>query len=959
MTVKRKPLFRWVWRAFVQSALVPLVLVESVLIAVYLLTNGAIRDAQVEHLHETALESLDVAVQREARVIDGQLRALISHLQVYRDALGVALQDQRYQPDQLEIARHAVTPSGVFFSQRDEGRAASFYSASTPLAQQDHAKALRLAQVDPLMASIRAANPQVSAIYFNSWDSYNRILPFFMTPEQYPHDMVIPEYNFYYLADARHNPARREVWTDVYLDPAGQGWMMSAIAPVYRGDFLEGVAGLDLTVGKLLEQISRLSVPWSGYALLVSREGRILALPPAGEADFGLRELTHYSYDEAVRREQLKPEDFRLDLNPALQPLARSVVSSTSGVDEVQLGGRQQLVAWSEIEQTGWRLLMVMDEDRVFAQTNSLASRYLNLGYWLIAGLVGFYVVFFGLMWLRARRLSHFLADPISGVMAMMRQIGEGNYQPPMQHSDISELEDMAQAVVQTGAHLADSEHERWKAQQHLQVVLEGTTESIWDVDVAQQSMQISGRFIRRFGLPEGRLPLRQFNERIHPQDRERVRQLRQRLIEQGGAFDAEYRFADAQGQYAWLLSRGRVIERDERGQALRISGTHMDVSRLKAVEEELRTASAQAQAASQAKSRFLSSMSHELRTPLNAINGFAQLIELECESREGLELPRGYAREIIVASQHLTSLVDDILDLSSLEYGRQQLLVEAVSVAEMLRSCAELIQPEVQSRCMRLLLEPVAGDLYVQADSRRLRQVLLNLLSNALKYNTDGGEVRLGVELGAEFIRLWVEDQGPGLTAAQQQQLFQPFQRLGRENSNTPGTGIGLVLCRELALLMGGQVGVRSAPGQGCRFWIELPRVSAPTAVGSEDPVPPQAAARPQLLCVEDHPASLKVVQEALRGLADVRGASTLRLAREYLAQGLPALLLLDIDLPDGSGLELLDELRDRRVPVLVVSAVADERVFSEALARGAVACLVKPLDLQRLREQVRQQLL
>ena len=226
MTVKRKPLFRWVWRAFVQSALVPLVLVESVLIAVYLLTNGAIRDAQVEHLHETALESLDVAVQREARVIDGQLRALISHLQVYRDALGVALEDRRYQPDQLEIARHAVTPSGVFFSQRDEGRAASFYSASTPLAQQDHAKALRLAQVDPLMASIRAANPQVSAIYFNSWDSYNRILPFFMTPEQYPHDMVIPEYNFYYLADARHNPARREVWTDVYLDPAGQGWMM-------------------------------------------------------------------------------------------------------------------------------------------------------------------------------------------------------------------------------------------------------------------------------------------------------------------------------------------------------------------------------------------------------------------------------------------------------------------------------------------------------------------------------------------------------------------------------------------------------------------------------------------------------------------------------------------------------------------------------------------------------------
>jgi hypothetical protein len=236
----RYPLRQWIWRAFVQSALIPLILVESVLIAVYLLSNAAIRDAQIEHLQQSALDDLSAAVVREGQVIDGRLRSVEAQVQIFRDAAVNALENQGFQPDALERRRHAVTDTGVFYSRSDDGRAASFYASSTPLARQDHAKAMRLAQLDPLMRSIQAASPRVAAAYFNTWDSYNRIYPFFMTPEQYPHDMVIPDYNFYYLADAKHNPERKVAWTDVYLDPAGLGWMMSAVAPVYRGDFLEG-----------------------------------------------------------------------------------------------------------------------------------------------------------------------------------------------------------------------------------------------------------------------------------------------------------------------------------------------------------------------------------------------------------------------------------------------------------------------------------------------------------------------------------------------------------------------------------------------------------------------------------------------------------------------------------------------------------------------------------------------
>ena len=426
----RYPLRQWIWRAFVQSALIPLILVESVLITVYLLSNAAIRDAQIEHLQQSALEDLSAAVVREGQIIDSRLRSAESQVQVFRDAAQRALQNTDFQPDEVERRRHATTANGVFYSRTDDGRAASFYANSTPPEQQDRAKALRLSQLDPLMSSIRAANPLVAAIYFNSWDSYNRIYPFFMTPEQYPHDLVIPDYNFYYLADAQHNPERKVAWTDVYLDPAGLGWMMSVIAPVYRNDFLEGVVGLDITVGQMLNEIGELDVPWQGYAMLVSRDHNIMALPQAGEQDFGLRELTQYSYDEAVRREVLKPEDFNLSKRADMQPLLQAMADGQGHVQEVLLGGRKQLVAWSEIPQTGWRLLLVVDEDSIFSETNRLAERYLQIGYLLIGGLALFYLLFFAWMWMRSRRLSDELAQPIAGVVGMMRRLGQGDFHP-------------------------------------------------------------------------------------------------------------------------------------------------------------------------------------------------------------------------------------------------------------------------------------------------------------------------------------------------------------------------------------------------------------------------------------------------------------------------------------------------------------------------------------------------
>jgi len=827
-TSKPIGLRQWIWRAFVRSALIPLVLVETALIAIYLLTNNAIRDAQVEHLRETALNDLQAAVSLESRLISEQLSQVGSLTQLYRNLTAQALQG--VAPGQ--VPELALSDEGVRYSPSDDGGAAVFYSNATAPERHDLQKIARLRQLEPLMKEIEARNPLVASLYFNSWDSFNHIYPWFFTLDQYPADMDIPKYNFYYLADAKHNPSRGVVWTDVYLDPAGHGWMMSATAPVYRGDFLEGVVGIDITVSGILEQIGQVQVPWGGYAMLVSDDLSIMALPEPGEADFGLAELTEHSYLDAIRREVFKPEDFQLDRRPETAELAAAISGASSGVQQVMLGGRPQLVAWTTVAQTGWHLLAVVDEAAVFRQTNALASRYQQIGYLLIAGLVLFYIGFFALMWLRARQLSGALLTPIAGISRMLGEIGVGRWQPQPAQSQIRELDEMCRHTQDIGSRLAYSESERWEAQRRLELVLESATESLWEYDMPNHRLRIRGGMGTRFGLPSGQLSDSEFRRRIHPDDLPQALAQIERVshgLQQ--RYEAEYRFADTQGHYHWLLSRGRVLEHDpDTGVAKILAGTHVDIDALKRVEEELRAATLQAQAASEAKGRLLSGISHELRTPLNAILGFAQLMRMDCDDESQSEAAE-YLDEILLASRHLNQLLGEILEWSSLQNEPAQLELQAVDVCKLMRECAELVSLEVQQRGLHLQLQLPDEPLQVLAEPRRLRQVLLNLLSNAMKYNVPDGHISLRTETSPGHVRLLVEDTGLGIEPAQQAQVFEPFQRLGRENSMIQGTGIGLSLCLEFARLMNGQLGLHSEPGVGSRFWIELPRL-APAAL-------------------------------------------------------------------------------------------------------------------------------
>ncbi|QKL00790.1 PAS domain S-box protein [Pseudomonas sp. NY5710] len=806
---------QWMWRAFMRSALIPLILVETVLVGCYLLTNQAIRDAQLGYLDRSANQSLAASAEQNARIIENQLKHIGDTASLLARLTTLVLQT----PTPATTESLAISPQGARFSPVDRGGAASFYSSATPLARQDLAKVSRLASLDPMLKEIKDHDATIASLYFNSWDSYNRIYPWFRTDEQYPDAMRIPDFNFYYLADQAHNPGRTSRWTDVYLDPAGHGWMMSAVAPVYAGDFLEGVVGIDVTIGGILPQLEELKVPWDGYLLLVGRDGTIMAMPKKAEHDFDLQELIDVPSKNKLSSEHFKPQNFNLMSRNDTRELAARL--RDGGADNMQLSlkGREHLVAWSAISSTGWHLLAVVDKENVMSATNALAAHYRTIGYLMIGGLVVFYLAYFSVLWVRSRRLSERLRQTIAEISSMLREIGSGHWQPARARSQIQELDQMAGDVLTMGGQLATSELHRRMAQERLMLIMDSPTSGMWEFHLDDDCLSLHGGLCKRLGWASNHISREAFLEKLDAQSASQFQGVLDRLrsgLQQ--RIEVELRVRKDDGSALWLLCQGQILDVSF-GTNRTALGTLVDIDMLKLAEADLKERTHQAQAANQAKSRFISSISHELRTPLNAIHGFGQLLQLQVQDA----VAKDQAQEILAASSHLTTLVDDLLDWSSLQAEPQHLSLISVQVVELLEHCCEMMAPQAMAAGLELQLSPMPRDWWVHAEPRRLRQVILNLLSNAIKYNRPGGKLLVGAELLPGVVRLYVEDGGMGIEPELQAELFEPFQRLGKENTSIQGTGIGLALCRELASLMGGSMGLRSIPGEGSRFWIEL----------------------------------------------------------------------------------------------------------------------------------------
>jgi PAS domain S-box-containing protein len=471
-------------------------------------------------------------------------------------------------------------------------------------------------------------------------------------------------------------------------------------------------------------------------------------------------------------------------------------------------------------------------------------------------------------------------------------------------------------------------------------------------VDGDNRYQYLNERLARRFERPVADIIGRHISEIVAPDRAARIAEALDRTRRDGRVVvDSHY---PAAGDLPPLQLEVTHVAGPRRANGRqRVYTFGVDVTESRRAEEAMTRALAEAERANLAKSQFLSRMSHELRTPLNAVLGFGQLLlkkPLDADAADHVE-------RILSGGKHLLSLIEDLLDLSRLEAGELQIDRQAVPATAVLDDVIGLMLPMALERGIHMQRTGDADStLGVWADRRRLRQVLLNLVSNAIKYNRPGGKVDLTCSIEGETLEFRVSDTGPGLTPDEQARLFKPFERLSAERAGIDGTGIGLALSRNLVNSMQGWIGLRSTPGQGSTFWVRLP-VAAVSALPDPATTPTSAPATgtlPRALYIEDNPVNQSLMDAMLEGTValTVEADPIAGLARALSSR--PDLILLDIQLPGIDGYEVLRRLRDdphtRHIPVLAVSANAMPADLQAGRAAGFDGYLTKPLDMDML---------
>lgn len=386
-----------------------------------------------------------------------------------------------------------------------------------------------------------------------------------------------------------------------------------------------------------------------------------------------------------------------------------------------------------------------------------------------------------------------------------------------------------------------------------------------------------------------------------------------------------------------------------------RFVGTMRDVSNQVKTLKELKEAKITSERANKAKSNFLSSMSHELRTPLNAILGFGQVLQIDTKNplneKQSINL-----KYLLEGGEHLLSLIDDILDLSIIESDTFELACKPVSVFEIFEECITMTQTLATQYKVNLSIN--TGDWhYVYADHKRLKQIMINLISNAIKYNSKQGHVFLECKkIQNSQVILSVHDDGPGLTDEEQSELFTPFNRLGAEASNIPGTGIGLPITKALVEKMQGKIEVKSSKGNGSVFSIYLPlSKNRPQPLDSANAPPKEVRIKGTVLYIEDNHINMRLM-ESVFSTQDAT-LLTAKNAEEGLAlfqSELPDLILMDINLPGLSGSEALQKIRGMkgigRTPVIAITAAAMSDDKKKGKEAGFDAYMTKPFNIHKL---------
>ena len=510
-------------------------------------------------------------------------------------------------------------------------------------------------------------------------------------------------------------------------------------------------------------------------------------------------------------------------------------------------------------------------------------------------------------------------------------------------------------------------------SEQRLKYILEATAEGIWDWNLRTNHLVNNVRWCELFGYPIEAIEhsIEDFGGLLMEEDRPEVMLAIQNCLQGKGAYSHEHRMRRKDGTILWVRDRGNVVEWSEDGQPLRMVGSVADITDIKKAQIELQRAKEAAEAASKAKSEFLATMSHEIRTPMNGVLGMVDLLQITDLNKN----QRHYTDIIATSGKHLLGVIEDILDFSKIEANKIELQEEHFDLQILIDGITELLHEQATNKQLYLKLHTdLQGKTHLQGDAHRLRQVLFNLIGNAIKF-TEMGSVTVNVTVTeCQPTRIWIsfqiKDTGIGIKEEAQQKIFDAFTQ---EDSSTTrrfgGTGLGLPIAARLVELMGGKLELSSRPGLGSLFYFTLPftLVECPPNANVENRVEHlpnlDHAIQGRVLLVEDNLINIEVARLWLEELGlHVTVAESGQEALDAIAEQTFHIILMDLHMPGMSGQEVSREIRRREssngttvsTPIIALTADVAEDIRDNCLAAGMNDYLAKPLDVNQLRDKL-----
>lgn len=995
---------------FKRTVLIPIFIIVFSLLMLYFAANIYMGSRSKDTLYNEAKNRLSEVAATKSEIISSQLRSV--------SALAAILQkeNERYfnNPDVFSAPngtpKFSIARNGVFYKTEDNGGSSVciLNVEKTRVGPELKTLAEGTECFDPLFKSILESDDKIVAVYFNSKDSMCRYYPFI--PDMFSTfdpGMDIPKFNFYYEADAGHNPERKAVWTDAYLDPARKGWMVSCIVPVYKGDALEGVAGIDVTIDNFVDMILGLNIPWDGRAFLVDNNGSVLAVPDNVKTLLGLGSLGGYTHDLSVKSDTFKPEEFNLlkSRNPEVAALMKRFLSEKNAIGEITIGDKTYILAESYIEETGWHMIIGADKEYVSADIKSLQKLALRIGYIAILFAVCFYVLIFVGVSLRFKKVTRRICGPIDLLSEASAKMTGRVFGADIPRSDIIEIDALAdnfsemskslskhisdlnraeKALKQARDKLESQVNERtaelasansdlhdkigalMKAEQalidnlnFLQVLTDSIPSPVFYTDRDGVFTGCNPAFEKVVGMRKDEVISKKTSD-VLPESLSEGFGNAKRSVEK---VEAQIKYPDSE-MHDVILYKASFGDAD--GNAAGIVGTIHDITDRKRAEDAMREAKEAAESTNRAKSEFLANMSHEIRTPMNGIIGMTELtLETPLDKEQ-----RGYIEAVATSANALLDIVNEILDFSKIEANRLELNNVPFSLRENVDEAVRPLSHRAGAKGIELALqiEPDVPDGVI-GDPLRIRQVLLNLAGNAVKF-TDDGEVVVHVKKESKTkdgvaLHFSVTDTGMGIPEDKKDRIFEAFEQVdGSTTRKHGGTGLGLAISSRLVSMMGGRIWVESKLGKGSTFHFVVDLAVSKEAAVDYYLSQPESFSELRVIAVDDNETTRRILRQMLKNWGmkpTIVGSAedALNAMRESVEKNRRfGLMLLDAQMPDMDGFMLIEKMKGdpefAQIPIMMLSSGGQRDDAKRCEELGVKAYLVKPIKQSELFDEI-----